>query len=421
MTMLDLARKLKRLRVFVGSEVGGELLKESGYSFAYARDGAEQPWVSLLMPAAQALYQDGDLFPAMDMNLPEGFLFQRLIDMYPKQPLSKMHLLQLMGANGIGRIGYAAGDALRPAIDIVSRESLLARPADDGLFGELVEAYLATGAGISGVQPKIMVPTRLTTPIPDLIVKTSGPAYPLLAANEFLCLSAARHAGLPVPGFDLSVGGDILVVDRFDLQDDGGRLGFEDIAALMALRVNDRLSDRKYQRSYEAVADVIRIFSGAPGLDLAAFFDQLALSVMVRNGDAHLKNFGMLYSSAEDIRLSPLFDVVTTTMYRYERAGVESVDRTLALKWRRGRHHATKAYPTLDELLAFGREICDVNDPGAAVVRIAQGMERALDEARRDARIPAEFLARLGEQWLDGLAYAAEVRARRRTVGVRTA
>jgi serine/threonine-protein kinase HipA len=30
--------------------------------------------------------------------------------------------------------------------------------------------------------------------------------------------------------------------------------------------------------------------------DLARFFEQLALSVMLRNGDAHLKNFGVLYT-----------------------------------------------------------------------------------------------------------------------------
>ena len=42
----------------------------------------------------------------------------------------------------------------------------------------------------------------------------------------------------------------------------------------------------------------------------------LVLSVMVRNGDAHLKNFGVLYGDPQaGITLAPVYDVVTTTVY----------------------------------------------------------------------------------------------------------
>jgi serine/threonine-protein kinase HipA len=37
---------------------------------------------------------------------------------------------------------------------------------------------------------------------------------------------------------------------------------------------------------------------------------------MVRNGDAHLKNFGVLYALPGDtVALAPVYDVVTTTAY----------------------------------------------------------------------------------------------------------
>src|SRR4029453_11400785 len=135
---------------------------------------------------------------------------------------------------------------------------------------------------------------------------------------------------------------DILVIDRFDIDEHGRRLGFEDIAALMALRVHDRFSARKYHGSYESVAEVIRLLSARPAEDLRRFFAQLVLCVCVRNGDAHLKNFGMLYTGHADARLAPMFDVVTTTIYKYERpGGFEDMDRTMALKWRRGRKHAS--------------------------------------------------------------------------------
>ena len=40
-------------------------------------------------------------------DLPEGDLMVRIRELFPKQPLTAMHLLALIGANGIGRLGYA--------------------------------------------------------------------------------------------------------------------------------------------------------------------------------------------------------------------------------------------------------------------------------------------------------------------------
>ena len=61
-------------------------------------------------PTQQLTWQDGDLFAPMDQNLPEGDLFMRIRAMYPKQPMTPMHLLALIGSNGIGngigRLGY---------------------------------------------------------------------------------------------------------------------------------------------------------------------------------------------------------------------------------------------------------------------------------------------------------------------------
>jgi serine/threonine-protein kinase HipA len=197
-----------------------------------------------------------------------------------------------------------------------------------------------------------MVPDRPSIPIPSLIVKAASAAYPGLAANEHLCLSAARRAGIRVPEFTLSDDGQMLILDRFDMvmTADGAleRLGFEDIAALAGLRVRDVLSDRKYHGSYQRIAELLRQLQ-LHSDNLHRFFEQVAFSVMVRNGDAHLKNFGVLYRSAEDLWLAPMFDVVTTSIYKYTQYqdGPELEDRTLALKLFSGKHQ-TKAYPTPD-------------------------------------------------------------------------
>lgn len=127
---------------------------------------------------------------------------------------------------------------------------------------------------------------------------------------------------------------------------------------------------------------------------------------MIRNGDAHLKNFGLLYRSPSDIWLAPMFDVVTTAIYRFTQyaGGPELEDRTMALKLFASRH-ATKAYPTTDELLAFGVKVCNVKSPAAVLRRIAGGMEQALSDAKFDSRIPRDLLTRMQKVGASGREY----------------
>ncbi|MGE4242726.1 type II toxin-antitoxin system HipA family toxin [Ramlibacter sp.] len=408
-----LPEKLRLLDVSIGNARGaGQLVKTSVYEFRYLAPEPGQSPVALLMPPAESLtWRDGDLFAPMDQNLPEGDLFMKIREMFPKQPLTPMHLLALVGRNGIGRLGYSLPDQPAAALpQPMSKEELLKTRYTPEVFNELMAAYLSTGAGISGVQPKIMVPDRPTVPIPSLIVKAASPAYPGLAVNEYLCLRAAERAGIEVPRFALSDDGQMLVLDRFDMvMDERGdveRLGFEDIAALAGLRVRDVLSDRKYHGSYQRIAELLKQLQ-LPGENLHRFFEQVAFSVMVRNGDAHLKNFGVLYRSAQEVWLAPMFDVVTTSIYRYTQyaGGPELEDRTLALKLFAGRH-GSKAYPTTEELHDFGRRICGVSQPGRVLETIAVAMGATLDEANVDARVPKELLAKMRDAWESGMKHA---------------
>lgn len=408
-----LPEKIRLLNVSIGcAENAGQLLRASTYEFRYLRPEPSQPVVALLMPPSKNLtWQDGDLFPSMDQNLPEGDLFMRIRALFPKQPMTPMHMLALVGRNGIGRLGYSLPDHnAAPLPQTLSKSELLKTAYTPEVFNDLVAAYLSTGAGIAGMQPKIMVPDRPTVPIPSLIVKAASAAYPGLAANEFLCLTAAQNAGIDTPTFALSDDGQMLVLDRFDLivHADGQveRLGFEDIAALAGLRVRDVLSDRKYQGSYQRIAELLRQLQ-LHSDNLHRFFEQVAFSIMVRNGDAHLKNFGLLYRSSEQIWLAPMFDVVTTSIYTYAQSpgGPLLEDRTLALKLYAGKHQ-TKAYPTTQELLDFGRRICGVAQPGHVLERIAQAMKQTMEAARTDPRIPKHLLAQMTPAWESGCAYA---------------
>jgi serine/threonine-protein kinase HipA len=408
-----LPEKIRLLNVSIcDTDNAGQLIRASTYEFRYLQTNPQQAAVALLMPPEQQLtWQDGDLFPPMDQNLPEGDLFMKIRDLFQKQPMTPMHMLALVGRNGIGRLGYSLPDHTpAPMPRTLSKSELLGTAYTPEVFNDLVAAYLSTGAGIAGMQPKIMVPDRPTVPIPSLIVKAASPAYPGLAANEFLCLKAAREAGIDTPAFALSDDGQMLVLDRFDLvvHDDGRveRLGFEDIAALAGLRVRDILSDRKYQGSYQRIAELLRQLQ-LPSDNLHRFFEQVAFSIMVRNGDAHLKNFGLLYRSPEEVWLAPMFDVVTTSIYTYTQyaGGPELEDRTLALKLFAGKHH-TKAYPTKEELENFGHRVCGVTQPARTLERIAQAMHSTMDKAKGDPRVPKALQEQMAQAWEAGYGYA---------------
>ena len=407
-----LPEKIRQLNVSIGdADNAGQLIRSSVYEFRYSQPHAEQAAVALLMPAAKQLtWQDGDLFPPMDQNLPEGDLFMKIRELFPKQGMTPMHMLALVGRNGIGRLGYSLPDqAVTQMPRTISKNELLKTAYTADVFNELVAAYLSTGAGIAGMQPKIMVPDRPTVPIPSLIVKAASAAYPGLAANEFLCLTAAKEAGIDTPIFALSDDGQMLVLDRFDLveSEDGKyeRLGFEDIAALAGLRVRDILSNRKYQGSYQRIAELMRQLQ-LHSDNLQRFFEQVAFSVMVRNGDAHLKNFGLLYRSADNIWLAPMFDVVTTSIYTYTQyaGGPELQDRTLALKLFAGKNQ-TRAYPSKKELEDFGQRVCGITQPARTLERIAQAMHDTMKKTAGDERVPEFLRTKMAGAWEWGYGY----------------
>lgn len=396
--------KIKRLEISTPQGEAGLLEKESRFVFNYTHPGKDRE-ISLIMPHRAESYSDTVLPPIFSMNRPEGYLYERLWERFGKEvELDDMRLLALTGSNQIGRLRYREpGSDVAGVPPQVGLSELLTSGASIELFEHLVSAYLTSG--ISGFQPKVLMPDadaadakrvvdKSTTFTSDLIVKAAGEDYPFLAQNEFLCLSVARKAGIRVPDFWLSDDGTLFVMRRFDLAGNE-QLGFEDMAVLLR-----KSAQEKYLSSYETVAQMIGLLCGANRTEsLARYFEYVALSVLVRNGDAHLKNFGLLYRhpGAAPAELAPLYDVVTTSVYAIDdpQSGRKLSDRTLALKLNRKRE-----YPTRKALLQFGRTVCGVSHPEAAIERIATAMEEVLrDEAHR---VDGSFLARMKNEWNTG-------------------
>jgi serine/threonine-protein kinase HipA len=289
------------------------------YVFAYDQSAeSADAQVSLTMPVRLESWLSRDLHPIFQMNLPEGALLEVI-----RRAIAKLAgeddltILRVTGGNQIGRNRFSLSEDSVPGIveTAESLEDLLSYSDTEELFHDLVSRY-ALRSGVSGVQPKVMLDAteRGTATVGGYIVKSWGTDYPQLAANEFLCMTAAKRAGLPVPEFHLSGNGGLFVMKRFDLSlSNGSPLGFEDMCSLQALG-----TAQKYNSTCERVARTIKDFVSGEFLQAAReqFFASLVLSCMIRNGDAHLKNFGVLYERpGQPVGLAPVYDMVTTTAY----------------------------------------------------------------------------------------------------------
>ncbi len=300
--------------------------------FAYGPSTPDSAQVSLTMPVRLESWASRDLHPVFQMNLPEGALLEAI-----RRAIAKLAgeddltILRVTGGNQIGRNRFSPVGDKAPGLpeSPESLEELLTYPDTAELFQELMDRY-SLRSGISGVQPKVMLDAtdRIALTTTGYIVKSWGGDCPQLAANEFFCMCAAQRAGLPVPEFHLAENGGLFVMKRFDLAPGGVSLGFEDMCSLQGVGTSE-----KYAGSYERVARSIRDFVSGEYQAQAReqFFEMLALSVMVRNGDAHLKNFGVLYEAPGAVRLAPLYDVVTTTAYI--RKDVPALSLAGAKKW----------------------------------------------------------------------------------------
>jgi serine/threonine-protein kinase HipA len=365
--------------------------------FTYAENAQEENAVSLTMPTRLESYTwEQGVPPIFEMNLPEGALRDELVRRFSKavRGFDDFAMLAIVGPYQLGRVGIANAQDSSERPPETSLADLLVHDGAQGLFDDLLHTY-GQYSGVSGVQPKVLVRDsattvdRLTHRGATHLVKSFRPAeYPELAANEYFCMRAALHCGLEVPTFELSEQGKFLVVERFDLNDKG-YLGFEDFCVLNAWP-----SKAKYDGSYEGAAKQIKEFVSPPLLNqaLESFFKIVALSSGVKNGDAHLKNFGVLYehcAADAQISLAPAYDIVTTSVY------IKSDSMALLLG-------GSKAWPKYKMLMRFGRSACNLTEGrcNELLQQVAHGMDVAMGEMALYIRANSGF-AEVGEAMMD--------------------
>lgn len=302
--------KENSLKIYLNKTHSGNLTYENErYIFNYL-EGAKDV-VSLTMPIRAASWDSKKLHPIFEMNLPEGALKEAIKNHFAKIiSMDDMSLLRLIGPYMLGRVKF---EKLALKEEILELDSIL-NTSKQNLFDELMERF-AIRSGVSGVQPKLLLSAhnKTTMKFEHYIVKSWEKEYPNLALNEYFCMRAVQHANLPTPEFYLSDDFSMFVMKRFDIKEDGNYFGFEDMCVLTA-----RGTEQKYDGSYEEISRVIKdvIPAAKQKESLKLFFKALIMNHLLQNGDAHLKNYGILYENDfYDSSLAPIYDVITTTVY----------------------------------------------------------------------------------------------------------
>jgi serine/threonine-protein kinase HipA len=89
------------------------------------------------------------------------------------------------------------------------------------------------------------------------------------------------------------------------------RVHMEDFAQVLSKYPHEKYNSA----NYEQIGRVLYQFSGDAISDIQQFARRLLVNILLANGDAHLKNWSLLYRDQVTPVLSPAYDILTTSVY----------------------------------------------------------------------------------------------------------
>ena len=158
----------------------------------------------------------------------------------------------------------------------------------------------------------------------DWIIKTPSTKHKNVPLNEYTAMSLADLAGVNIPEIklveldkldnlpEINLPDEKLAfaIKRFD-RNGNERIHMEDFAQVLV-----KYPQNKYNSaSYEQVGKILYDYSGDGLADAQQFARRLLVNILLANGDAHIKNWSLLYQDKVTPRLSPAYDILTTSVY----------------------------------------------------------------------------------------------------------
>ncbi len=317
---------------------------------AYTKDALDQhslgmPLLSLSLALRRERYMHGVVRPFLDGLLPEGEARQAVARKFGVVGDDTFGLIRALGRDCAGALVIQpVDDASPPTSTTLTAERLNDDEIAD-LVANLQSAPLGAGGrvriSLAGVQEKLLL-TRMPdgawglpvdgTPSTH-ILKPEIARFPNTVENEAFCMRVAKHLGLAVANVETATfgGRKLIVVERYDrvVHSDGSveRIHQEDLCQAIGVS-----HDKKYEEdggpSLARIADLLQATAGPDSVE--ALLRAVTLNVLIGNGDAHAKNFSLLHEPSGALRLTPLYDLLSTLFYGDEHLAmyVDNVHKT---------------------------------------------------------------------------------------------
>lgn len=278
------------------------------------------------------------------------------------------------------------GEDLPGAVRIVADEPFAEPDSEDEAQPREKETSEQWHFSLAGMQLKFSAQRGergLTIPVSgrggDWIVKLPDARYPKVPENEYATMRWAEASGIEIPELELVEVAEIsglptqagaiterraLAIRRFDRLAPGRRIHMEDFAQVFGLYPEEKY--RKY--NYETLASLIFALTGEAGLN--EYIRRLVFIILSGNGDAHHKNWSLMYPDGIRAELSPAYDLVSTVQYpandelalnlakskRWEDAGMDAFRRMARKIGEDEGRMAARVHAALDSILAAWRE-----------------------------------------------------------------
>jgi len=358
---------------------------------AYAADERRDTLSQSFRDPHGALFTDDNrayqtrLQPFFSNLLPEGALRDFLAQRTGISSAREFQLLAQLGADLPGAVRAIPSDGLGAPSEVSAFPAPAAtRPMRFSLAGVQLKFSALKNKGRHG---------GLTIPLAGegggWIVKLPSTRAPELPENEYAMMTLASRVGIEIPDIDLVAIKDIeglpegiqkfgdtaYVIRRFDRGPDGP-VHIEDFAQVYRL-----YPEEKYEHaSYRAILSALATVTDAGSVD--QFVRRLTFSVLIGNGDMHLKNWSLIYPDRRTPRLSPAYDLLSTIPYLPRDEA--------ALKFRRSKAWASFTYEELAKMADKARLA------EASVVNAARETVALFDEAwerdRASLRLSGDIL-----------------------------
>lgn len=323
---------MESLDVYLNDCKAGRLDDENGslsfsYCAEYLSSGNREP-LSHALPLRSEPYSHREVEPVLSNLLPDDIIRTRLGEILRIPRDNTFAFLKAIGGDCAGAVaffpighmpGSDAGGEFRELSDNEAGavlDNLEKRPLDIGEEGFRISGAGAQDKLIACVRDGCVLLPLNGTPSTH-IIKTEIRNYPGSVENEWYAMSLAEACGLSVAASEIAtIGGKRRFIStRYDRTMSEGRvkrLHQEDFCQMLGI-------DPK--RKYEALGDpgivasvhLLRELS-ISAADMLEFIDRIIFNFLVGNGDAHGKNFSILYRGGV-AALAPMYDVMSTTIY----------------------------------------------------------------------------------------------------------